>query len=366
MNLNIASWKPFKLGKIFNVKYGVNLELNACVESSEEGCINFVSRTESNNGVSSKILPLDDVSPQPAGLISLAGGGSALSTFYQNKEFYSGRDLYTLETVAPVSLETKMFLITVITQNKFRYSYGRQVNKTLPYIELLLPVCRNSDGSFSIDPSHHFSDDGFIPDWQFMEDYIKSLHYKPITTQNERNNSTISANEWKEFRLEEIFNLRGGFYNKKPEHSSEGSFPFLGSTENNNGVTEYYNLDDIFVWDKVGGQDNTFDKKIFDGNCIAVTVNGSVCNAFYQKEKFTCSHDITALYLIGHDMNQYIALFLCTIIMMDKYRWSYGRKPHDVKKFGQSLIKLPVDSDGNPDWQYMEDYIKGLPFGDRI
>ena len=125
------------------------------------------------------------------------------------------------------------------------------------------------------------------------------------------------------------------------------------------------------------------DKKLYKGNCIAVTVNGSVCNAFYQKEQFTCSHDITAFYVKKHEMNPALAMFLCTIIMKDKYRWSYGRKPHDVKKFGKSVIKLPIkhNPDGTPfidvthtyseegyvpDWQYMEEYIKSLPYGDRV
>lgn len=58
-------------------------------------------------------------------------------------------------------------------------------------------------------------------------------------------------------------------------------------------------------------------------------------------------------------------------------------KPHDVKKFGKSVIKLPVKHNPNgtifidekhiyseegfvPDWQFMEDYIKSLPYGDRL
>jgi hypothetical protein len=28
----------------------------------------------------------------------------------------------------------------------------------------------------------------------------------------------------------------------------------------------------------------------------------------------------------------------------------------------ESLIKLPTAADGQPDWQFMEDYIKGLPY----
>ncbi len=187
----------------------------------------------------------------------------------------------------------------------------------------------------------------------------------------------LNVQDWKEFTLNKIFSLRGGFYNKKPEHSEIGTIPFLASTENNNGVTEYYSLNDIISWDKVGEPDNSIKNKLFSGNCIAVTVNGSVCNAFYQKKQFTCSHDITQLCLRQKVMNEYIGLFLCAVIMMEKYRWSYGRKPHDVKKFGKSIIKLPIKyNSGNtpfidenktysdegyvPDWQFMEDYIKSL------
>ena len=140
----------------------------------------------------------------------------------------------------------------------------------------------------------------------------------------------LNVQDWKEFRLNKVFTLKGGFFNKKPEHSEVGTIPFLASTENNNGVTEYYSLNDIISWDKVGEPDNTLENKLFSANCIAVTVNGSVCNAFYQKTQFTCSHDITQLCLKHHTMNEYIGQFLCVVIMMDKYRWNYGRKPHDL------------------------------------
>ena len=187
----------------------------------------------------------------------------------------------------------------------------------------------------------------------------------------------LNVQNWKEFRLNKVFTLKGGFFNKKPEHSEVGTIPFLASTENNNGVTEYYSLNDIISWNKVGEPDNTLANKLFSANCIAVTVNGSVCNAFYQKTQFTCSHDITQLCLKHHTMNEYIGQFLCTVIMMDKYRWNYGRKPHDVKKFEMSIIKLPIkynednipvidenriysDEGYIPDWQFMEDYIKSL------
>ena len=160
--LNIKNWKEFKVSDIFEVKYGVNLELNACVEcnANDLDAVNFVARTAENNGVSAHVVRIDGVIPQKKGLISVAGGGSVLSTFLQTEPFYSGRDLYTLDSKDNISNAAKMFIITVIEQNKYKYSYGRQANKTLPDLILKLPV--DSKGK---------------PDYDFMENYIKSLPY---------------------------------------------------------------------------------------------------------------------------------------------------------------------------------------------
>ena len=40
-----------------------------------------------------------------------------------------------------------------------------------------LPVKHNADGTIFIDDEHTYSEEGYVPDWQFMEDYIKSLPY---------------------------------------------------------------------------------------------------------------------------------------------------------------------------------------------
>ena len=157
-----------------------------------------------------------------------------------------------------------------------------------------------------------------------------------------------------------IFDLKKGYYNKKPEHTAIGTIPFIGATETNNGVTEYYSIDDIEHTHRDGSDTpDDISKKIFAGNCITVTNNGSVGHAYYQREAFTCSHDVNPLYLRGKELNEYIALFLCTVIEQDRYRWAYGRKWRP-ERMERSLIKLPVDPDGKPDFDYMENYIKAI------
>ena len=138
------------------------MELDTCIEAEpgDTDAVNFVARTETNNGVSARVKPVEGREPQPAGLITCAGGGSVLSTFLQEEPFYSGRDLYLLIPLYPMGRLAKLFCITVIKANKYRYSYGRQANITLPYLELMLPA--NAEGA---------------PDFDFMENYMKSLPY---------------------------------------------------------------------------------------------------------------------------------------------------------------------------------------------
>ena len=162
ISIDTSTWKEFEVHRLFDVVYGVNLELVNCVETNRNDpeAIAFVSRTESNNGVSAFVKPVLGVAPQPAGTITVAGGGSVLATFLQTQPFYSGRDLYLLYPKDNITHEAKLFLVTVIKANKYRYNYGRQANVNLPYLRLRLPT--TPDGK---------------PDWQWMENYIKSLPY---------------------------------------------------------------------------------------------------------------------------------------------------------------------------------------------
>ena len=356
MNLTIDSWKPFLVSDIFDIFNGSGItkeeiECNpgdfAAIQSGEEnnGCIGKIDK---NYCVSMNYTYTEEP------CLTVARTGSAGYVAFQPSGCVVGDSakILLLKNNEAKSTLVYLFLKTILMANQYKYTYGRKVTES-KYMAEIIMLPATPEGK---------------PDWDYMESFIKSLNHKPLATTNQGRcaSPTLGVESWKEFVYTDIFNLRGGFYNKKPEHSVEGNIPFLASTDSNNGVTEYYCIEDIKQWDKVGGEDWTLDQKLYAGNCIAVTVNGSVCNAYYQADTFTCSHDITALYLKKYELNRYIAIFLCTVIMKEKFRWSYGRKPHDVKKFGKSFIKLPVNKEGTPDWHYMENYIKALPYGDKI
>lgn len=170
----------------------------------------------------------------------------------------------------------------------------------------------------------------------------------------------LDTSEWKTFRYPEIFDIRKGFYNKKPEHTAKGDIPFLGAVNDGNGVTEYYTFEEIDSSSKTGEEPNSpIEDKLFPPNAVCVTNNGSAGYAYYQPKRFTCSHDVNPLYRKDGEFNALTGLFVATVIMHDRYRWDYGRKWRPMRMV-HSEIKLPVTSDGKPDWQWMEDYIRSL------
>ena len=207
-------------------------------------------------------------------------------------------------------------------------------------------------------------DTTFVDSTQYVTDYLDFV--KKGTNLSSQH---IDVSNWEIFEYSDIFDVQKGFYNKKPDHSKKGAIPFLGASERDNGVTEYYSVKDISEASKTGYEVTPSTKsKMFSPKAVCVTNNGSVGNAFYQPIQFTCSHDVNPLYILDGSFNMYSALFVATIIEIDKYRWAYGRKWRP-ERMGKSQILLPAKHEGTntiPDWEYMTKYIQSLPYNETI
>ncbi len=314
--------KLVKVSDIFDVKYGVNLELNKLTQSISG--INFVSRTAKNNGISSKVALIKNKLPIPAGTISVAGGGSVMESFLQPEPYYSGRDLYYLTEKIKLTDEEKLYYCACLRANQYRFNYGRQANRTLPSI--LIP-----------------SKDE-IPLWVYQVnvhgfDNASNSFSKEKTPQ-------LNTSSWEWFKLEELFEIKKGKRLTKA-NMIKGKIPFIGSIDANNGYREYIGQEPIHT-----------------GNTITVNYNGSVAEAFYQPKAFWASDDVNVLYA-KFEMNSFIALFIVPLIKMEKYRFNYGRKWH-VERMNISKIKLPITEKEEPDFEFMEQYIKSLSFSRQI
>ncbi len=117
----------------------------------------------------------------------------------------------------------------------------------------------------------------------------------------------------------------------------------LSATAENNGLCKWINLESEF-------------------EAGTITNEKVHCTTFYQPTPFCATSDVNVISLKQGQFNKYVGLFLATIIeFSESYKWTYGRqcRKNDTEKI---RIKLPVKSPGQPNWEWMEDYIKSLPY----
>ncbi|MDI9364972.1 MAG: restriction endonuclease subunit S [Flavobacterium sp.] len=317
-----------KVSEIFEIKYGVTFELINLTQckSTDFNSIPFVSRTEKNNGVSAFVERLIDIEPNPAHSLSVAVGGSVLSTFYQVKPYYSGFHIFVLVPKDNLSIIEMLFYAKCISANKYKYNYGRQANRTLKDILIPSKMPENLNKKLQ----------------NFKINIERKLIEKPINLQKVE----LNINNWQSFRYDEIFEVKKGKRLTK-EDFEEGKTPFIGAIDSNNGYRDFV------------GQ-----KPIHKGNTITVNYNGSVGEAFYQPNEFWASDDVNVLYP-KFRFNKYIAMFIIPIIKKEKYRFNYGRK-WESSRMRESTIKLPVNKKGEIDTDLMENYIKSFPYSSTI
>ena len=310
--------KLIKLSEYFEIKYGVNLEFQN-MKICKKG-IPFVSRTERNNGITGFVERIDDIIPNPRNTISVACGGSIMESFLQKNDYYSGRDLFYLKPKIALTDNEMLFYCTCLRANKYRYSYGRQANRTLAKIKI---------------PSKDS-----IPKFVYNQHCLKKPDDKKFHDKQIR----LDDRTWEYFNLGDLFGLTRG---KEIMNSLEdGEIPLISASEKNNGLT----------------------KLVKDGNklfskSITIANNGSIGVSFYQELSFYATSDVTILN--NENVNKYIGLFISTLIAKERYRFNYGRKWSN-KKMQIVKIKLPATLQGLPDWEYMENYIKSLPYSSSL
>ena len=154
------------------------------------------------------------------------------------------------------------------------------------------------------------------------------------------------------FTYEDLFevNIGKSIDLNKLEASGNG-INYVGRTEENNGITAKVINDGSF--------------EIYQDGCITVPMVGNELKSSYQTEPFCVSQNIAILKPKKFTLNPFIAIFLNTIIRKDRFRFAYGRTL-SLDRLKMLKIKLPVDKNGNPNWKFMEDYIKSLPYSASI
>lgn len=331
--INVKKWHNYRLCDLFKIKpaKGKNSQqLNdgndvPYIAASKE-CNGF-NRMVAINGFEDwvsegnciQLIHIGDAAAGYANYIPdkfIAMSGKSSCAYNKNMTKYSG-----------------LFIATIICKtNKNKYSFkdswtGDKVKNTI----ITLPYKTNAE-----------------PDWEYMESYMRNIIQESeqnIENLRNINNSKkkINLNNWKSFTIGKLFEnvVKPPVLHTKDVTENVNGIPYVVRTKFDNGIK--YNVE----------------KKLQMQSSPAGTISFGAENAtfFYQEKEYVSGRDI--YYIDTRYLTKYACLFVVTCLqtIVEKYSYNYGMFPELVKK---EEIKLPVNKNGEPDWEFMENYMKNI------
>ena len=259
------------------------------------------------------------------------GEGSVGEAVYKFGKFIPSNNIAVIRS-KHLNKYIGLYIVTAINKNADRYNYGYIRNeKRILKEKIMLPV--DSKGE---------------PDYKFMEDYIKEREAK-LKDQYKKHIESLVQNihkevkterKWEDFFIEEIATINSGRDIYERERIL-GDIPYITSTAQNNGI----------------GYLVSNNNETIESNCLSVNRNGSVGYCFYHPYKALYSNDCRKLRLKNN--SKYVGLFISNVITAQKSKYGYGYKM-GTGRLKRQKIMLPVNSKGEPDYKFMEDYMKYL------
>lgn len=335
--MNEKKWKIFKIKDLFETN-GEQVLTGAYINKNElvEGNIPRITVRDTNNGVDSFCMSNNQNFRVFENFISVSFLGSV---FYH--PYKASIDMKVHALLLKKHRLTKnlaYYLIALIRENTHNYSYGNQLSsKDLSNLKLMLPINDNEEPDYDYMEKciSELADEG-------LECYVKyaAVQKKEITM---KEIPELNQKKWYAFNISDIFDtIQRGKRLKKMDHI-DGKVPYVSSTMNNNGV-------DGFISNDNG-------KKF--KNCLTIANSGSVGATFFHQYEFIGSDHITSLK--NNKFNKFIYLFLTIVVSKIGEKYSFNREINDFR-ISNEKIYLPIDDSKQPDYKYMEQYIKNIMY----
>ena len=334
MKLSDREWGEFRISDIFNQKRGKE---PAPKQVSDYGKTPIVNEISTNNG----IFKFGKGKYLINGNTITVSVNFAKNVFYQKCSFYASVNIIALCSQYLNEYVGKFFS-TVICKSNILYNYSYKTSKDrLNTTKILLPTTPQG-----------------TPDYDFMEDYIKELmskkRQKYIEYVKEKmedlktvvgGGCVLNDREWREFRIEELFDICLSKGDNQANLLNIGNIPLVSAGSVNNGICKYIKNGDGI-------------SQIFNGNIITVDMFGKI---FYQPYKFySVSHGRINILIPKIFLNKHILLFFVNILEKrfdGKYSFA---NMCSKKRLEREKILLPTTPQGDPDYEFMENYIKEL------
>jgi type I restriction-modification system DNA methylase subunit len=340
VELNNVQWGEFEIGKLFTLYAGKSKGLNH-LKKNNSG-VSYLGATNSNNGVLALVeMEGNEEIIQKGNCIAFIrnGEGSMGFSVYKAEDFIATSDI-SVGYSEFLNREIGLFITTIADRIRGKYNFGYKRSDTrLKKEKLQLPICKNGQ-----------------PNYAYMEQYIRQKEQEKIEklqnyiakrieqVQDFEAVEPLNKKEWGEFFIEDIFNIKAGKRLTKAD-MKKGSMPFIGASDSNNGITNFVS--------------NT--NSSLDSNVLGVNYNGSVVENFYHPYKAIFSDDVKRLSLKEVKGNKFLYLFIKATILKQKSKFQYAYKFNETRMLRQKLL-LPIDENGQPDYNYMENYIKKLEY----
>ena len=337
MELTDRRWGKFAVGDLFRLEQGKGKGANH-LEQDPEG-ISYLGATNRNNAVLGFVKPEPSLVQEGNCIAFIRNGeGSMGYAVYKAEDFIATSDI-TLGYSPFLNKYTGMFITTCADMVRGKYSYNYKRSDTRLKQEMVqLPI-----------------DEAGNPDWAFMEAYMREREQKLIreyiahvkSRLRPAESLTLECRKWGEFVIGELFRIESGRCSNAGslEHDDAG-VPYVGATNRNNGVLDFV---------------KPVDELIMKGNCIAFVKQGegSVGYAVYKHEDFIAATSIAAGY--APFLNKYTGMFITTVAdkVRGKYNYNYPRSESRLRK---EVIQLPVDETGQPDWDFMTQYMQAAEY----
>ena len=183
------------------------------------------------------------------------------------------------------------------------------------------------NGQIDLSPEEHIGCNSQQHDFK-LNDVVNSLDDANNLIKR-HNDKPIKDIQFKtdSFKLLDFFETIGRGKSGRQKTMQVGGMPFITTSESNNGIGYWVNPDDC--------------EYIYPPNLITISANGGCCKAFYHNYKFAANADVHVCKLKEKYNNTNFALFICSAINNESWRYDYCRK-FSRDKLKTLSIKLPA------------------------
>jgi hypothetical protein len=153
---------------------------------------------------------------------------------------------------------------------------------------------------------------------------------------------TLDSVGWGEFRIKDLFEIET-VKGKPIESYKKGNIPYVSTAATNNAVINFIEKEKNIIT-----------------SAFAITVDPIKGTCFFHDYDFVGRgfSGASVNVLRNINLNKYNGMFICSSIeKTSKLKASYGYL-FNSNRLKMGVILLPIDSNNNPNWKFMEDYIK--------